>query len=162
MDLKADLDNIVKDKNEHHTQVIQLRQEIMYLQSQLDVYTKKWKEDFADSFQGIQTVTNTFLTKIDNFFTNSVMFHLTCQKQEEQMNMIRSSCSSISRQDNGQCESENLKHSTTEKLVGSTEYEADFRTGQVQSRSRERGCREKQKTSEPPTAGADSQRAKQT
>ncbi|XP_067244678.1 plasmalemma vesicle associated protein b [Chanodichthys erythropterus] len=96
--LKADLDNAVKNKNEHHTQVIQLRQENMNLKSQLDVYTKKCKEDFADSLQGIQTVTSAFLTKIDNFFTNTVTFHLTCPKQEEQMNRIRSNCSSLSRQ----------------------------------------------------------------
>lgn len=96
--LKADLDNAVKDKNEHHSQVIQLRQENMNLKSQLDVYTKKCKEDFADSLQGIQTVTSTFLTKIDSFFTNSVTFHLTCPKQEEQMERIRSNCSSLSRQ----------------------------------------------------------------
>lgn len=96
--LKADLDNAVKDKNEHHTQLIQMRQENMNLKSQLDVYTKKCKEDFAESLQGIQTVTSAFLTKIDNFFTNSVTFHLTCPKQEEQMDRIRSNCSSLSRQ----------------------------------------------------------------
>jgi len=96
--LKADLDNAVKDKNQHHTQVIQLRQENVNLKSQLDVYTKKCKEDFAESLIGIQTVTSAFLTKIDNFFTNSVTFHLTCQKQEEQMDRIRSNCSSLSRQ----------------------------------------------------------------
>ncbi|XP_059385118.1 plasmalemma vesicle-associated protein-like [Carassius carassius] len=96
--LKADLDNAVKDKNEHHSLVIQLRQENLSLKSQLDVYTKKCKEDFAVSLQGIQTVTSAFLTKIDNFFTNSVTFHLTCPKQEEQMERIRSNCSSLSRQ----------------------------------------------------------------
>ncbi len=96
--LKTDLDNAVKDKNEHHSQVIQLRQENMNLKSQLDVYTKKCKEDFAESLQGIQTVTSAFLAKIDNFFTNSVTFHLTCPKQEEQMERIRSNCSSLSRQ----------------------------------------------------------------
>ncbi|KTG43136.1 hypothetical protein cypCar_00023590 [Cyprinus carpio] len=96
--LKADLDNAVKDKNEHHSLVIQLRQENLNLKSELDVYTKKCKEDFAESLQGIQTVTSAFLTKIDNFFTNSVTFHLTCSKQEEQMERIRSNCSSLSRQ----------------------------------------------------------------
>ncbi|KAK2874501.1 hypothetical protein Q8A67_021654 [Cirrhinus molitorella] len=96
--LKGDLDNAVRDKNEHHILVIQLRQENINLKSQLDVYTKKCKEDFADSLQGIQTVTAAFLTKIDSFFTNSVTFHLTCPKQEEQMERIRSNCSSLSRQ----------------------------------------------------------------
>lgn len=96
--LKSDLDHAVKDKNEHHSQVIKLRQENKDLKSQLDVYTKKCKEDFADSLQGIQTVTTAFLSKIDNFFTNSVTFHLTCPKQEEQMDRIRSNCSSLSRQ----------------------------------------------------------------
>ncbi|ROL46286.1 hypothetical protein DPX16_9021 [Anabarilius grahami] len=98
--LKADLDNAVKDKNEHHTQVIQLRQEKIYLKSQLDVYTKKCKEDFADSLPGIQTVSNAFLTKIDNFFTNLVMFHLTCQKQ---MNMIPSNSSRLFQQTKRSC-----------------------------------------------------------
>lgn len=96
--LKADLDNAVKDRNQQHTQVIRLRQENVNLKSQLDIYTKKCKEDFAESLTGIQTVTSAFLTKIDNFFTNSVTFHLTCQKQEEQMERIRSNCSSLSRQ----------------------------------------------------------------
>ncbi|XP_059393716.1 plasmalemma vesicle associated protein b [Carassius carassius] len=96
--LKIDLDNAVKDKNEHHSQVIQLTKENMNLKSQLDVYTKKCKEDFAESLKGIQTVTSAFLTKIDNFFTHSVTFHLTCAKQEEQMGRIRSNCSSLSRQ----------------------------------------------------------------
>ncbi|KTF78787.1 hypothetical protein cypCar_00030626 [Cyprinus carpio] len=96
--LKMDLDNAVKDKNEYHSQVIQLSQENTNLKSQFEVYTKKCKEDFAESLKGIQTVTSAFLTKIDNFFTNSVTFHLTCPKQEEQMGRIRSNCSSLSRQ----------------------------------------------------------------
>ncbi|KAK9956242.1 hypothetical protein ABG768_013987 [Culter alburnus] len=98
--LKADLDNAVKDKNEQHTQVIQLRQENMNLKSQLDVYTKK-KKNAKKTLQTpskVQTVTKAFLTKIDNFFTNSVMFHLTCQKQEKQMNMIPSNSSRVFRQ----------------------------------------------------------------
>ncbi|TRZ01426.1 hypothetical protein DNTS_015162 [Danionella cerebrum] len=96
--LKADLDNAVKEKNEQRTLVIQLRQENEDFKSQLDVYTRKCKEDFANSLQGIQTVTTAFLTKIDNFFTNSVTFHLTCPKQQDQMDRIRSNCSSLSRQ----------------------------------------------------------------
>ncbi|XP_051529373.1 plasmalemma vesicle associated protein b [Myxocyprinus asiaticus] len=96
--LKADLDNTVKDKNDHHSMVIKLRKDNIDLKSQLDVYTKKCKEDFAQSLQGIQTVTNSFLSKIDNFFPHSTTFHLTCQKQHEQMERIRSNCSSLSRQ----------------------------------------------------------------
>lgn len=96
--LRAELDSAVRDKNDHHGTVIKLRQENIELKSQLDVYTKKCKEDFAESLQGIQTVTGAFLTKIDNFFPHSLTFHLTCQKQHEQIERIRSNCTSLSRQ----------------------------------------------------------------
>ncbi|XP_056590871.1 plasmalemma vesicle associated protein b [Triplophysa dalaica] len=96
--LRAELDNAVRDKNDHHGTVIKLRQENIEQKSQLDVYTKKCKEDFAESLQGIQTVTSAFLTKIDNFFPHSLTFHLTCQKQHEQIERIRSNCTSLSRQ----------------------------------------------------------------
>lgn len=96
--LRTELDNAVRDKNDHHSTVIKLRQENIELKSQLDVYTKKCKDDFAESLQGIQTVTSSFLTKIDNFFPHSLTFHLTCQKQHEQIERIRSNCTSLSRQ----------------------------------------------------------------
>ncbi|XP_065097893.1 plasmalemma vesicle associated protein b [Paramisgurnus dabryanus] len=96
--LKAELDNTVKDKNEYHSTTIQLRQENIDLKSQHDIFIKKCKDDFAESLQGIQTVTSSFLTKIDNFFPHSLTFHLTCQKQHEQLEKIRSNCTNLSRQ----------------------------------------------------------------
>ncbi|XP_051531330.1 plasmalemma vesicle-associated protein-like [Myxocyprinus asiaticus] len=96
--LKADLNNTVKDKNDHHSMVLKLRHDNIDLKSQLDGYTKKCKEDFAQSLQGIQTVTSAFLTKIENFFPHYATFHLTCQKQHDQMERIRSNCSSLSKE----------------------------------------------------------------
>ncbi|XP_051967554.1 plasmalemma vesicle-associated protein-like [Xyrauchen texanus] len=96
--LKADMDNTVKDKNVHHSMVLKLRQDNIDLKSHLDGYTKKCKEDFAQSLQGIQTVTSAFLIKIENFFPHYATFHLTCQKQNDQMERIRSNCSSLSKE----------------------------------------------------------------
>lgn len=59
--------------------------------------TRKCKEDFAHSLDGIQTVTSDFLNKINNLFPHQLTFHLTCERQQEQMEKIRNSCTNLSR-----------------------------------------------------------------
>lgn len=59
--------------------------------------TRKCKEDFAHSLDGIQTVTRDFLNKINNLFPHQLTFHLTCERQQEQMEKIRNSCTNLSR-----------------------------------------------------------------
>lgn len=59
--------------------------------------TRKCKEDFTHSLDGIQTVTRDFLNKINNLFPHQLTFHLTCESQQEQMEKIRNSCTNLSR-----------------------------------------------------------------
>lgn len=78
--------------------MVKLKQEKDDLTSELQLYKKKCKEDFVMSLQGIQDVTTAFLTKIDNLFPDTFTFHLTCSKQQEQMQKIHANCTNLSRQ----------------------------------------------------------------
>lgn len=59
--------------------------------------TRKCKEDFAHSLDGIKKVTSDFLTKINNLFPHQLTFHLTCDSQQEQMEKIRNKCTNLSK-----------------------------------------------------------------
>ncbi|XP_061831832.2 plasmalemma vesicle associated protein b [Nerophis lumbriciformis] len=90
-------DNALKDRDNHHHDAIALRRQNTMLEQQLTAYTRKCKEDFAHSLDGIQTVTRDFLNKINNLFPHQMTFHLTCESQQEQMEKIRNSCTNLSR-----------------------------------------------------------------
>ncbi|XP_076009708.1 plasmalemma vesicle associated protein b [Genypterus blacodes] len=90
-------DNILKDRNKHHQDAITLRRDNTVLQEQLDIYTRKCKEDFAQSLEGIQEVTRGFLSRINSLFPHQLTFHLTCDSQREQMEKIKTSCTNLSR-----------------------------------------------------------------
>ncbi|XP_072517032.1 plasmalemma vesicle associated protein b [Salminus brasiliensis] len=96
--MRLDLERVVKEKSKHEIEATQLKQRNGDLTTELQLYTKKCKEDFVESLQGIQTVTTTFLAKIDNLFPDSFTFLLTCSKQQEQMERIQANCTNLSRQ----------------------------------------------------------------
>ncbi|XP_038571358.1 plasmalemma vesicle associated protein b isoform X2 [Micropterus salmoides] len=95
--LSQERDNALKDRDTHHQDAITLRRDNTMLKEQLTTYTRKCKEDFAHSLDGIQTVTRDFLNKINNLFPHQMTFHLTCDSQKEQMEKIRNSCTNLSR-----------------------------------------------------------------
>lgn len=95
--LSQERDNALKDRDTHHQDAIALRRENTMLKEQLTTYTRKCKEDFAQSLDGIKTVTSGFLNKINNLFPHQLTFHLTCDSQQEQMEKIRNSCTNLSR-----------------------------------------------------------------
>ncbi|XP_054458751.1 plasmalemma vesicle associated protein b [Anoplopoma fimbria] len=95
--LSQERDNALKDRDTHHQDAITLRRENTMLKEQLTTYTRKCKEDFAHSLDGIKTVTSDFLNKINNLFPHQLTFHLTCDSQQEQMEKIRNSCTNLSR-----------------------------------------------------------------
>ncbi|XP_071769565.2 plasmalemma vesicle associated protein b [Centroberyx gerrardi] len=95
--LSHERDNALKDRDTYHQDAIGLRRDNVNLKDQLTAYTRKCKEDFSHSLEGIQTVTSDFLTRINNLFPHQLTFHLTCEKQQEQMEKIRSSCTNLSR-----------------------------------------------------------------
>ncbi|XP_062869095.1 plasmalemma vesicle associated protein b isoform X2 [Trichomycterus rosablanca] len=96
--LKLDLDNAIKDKNTQEMALIKLNQEKEDLTAELQLYTKKCKEEFVTSLQGIQEVTTAFLNRIDNLFSDTFIFHLTCSKQQEQMQKVHANCTNLSQQ----------------------------------------------------------------
>ncbi|XP_029285163.1 plasmalemma vesicle associated protein b [Cottoperca gobio] len=95
--LSQERDDARKDRDTHHQGVVTLRRENTLLKEQLTTYTRKCKEDFAHSLDGIKTVTSDFLKKINNLFPHQLTFHLTCESQQEHMEKIRNSCTNLSR-----------------------------------------------------------------
>ncbi|MEQ2280783.1 hypothetical protein AMECASPLE_023518 [Ameca splendens] len=95
--LTHERDNALRDQDVNRQEAITLGRENNFLKEQLTTYSRKCKEDFAQSLNGIQVVTTTFLSKINNLFPHSLTFHLTCNSQKEQLEKIRSSCTNLSR-----------------------------------------------------------------
>ncbi|XP_070688480.1 plasmalemma vesicle associated protein b [Pempheris klunzingeri] len=95
--LSRERDSAIKDRDTHHQGAITLRRENVMLKEQLTVYTRKCKEDFTHSLDGITTVTRDFLNRINSLFPHQMTFHLTCDSQQEQMEKIRNSCTNLSR-----------------------------------------------------------------
>ena len=96
--IRIERDNAIMDRDAHNLETISLRRENNNLKEHLKLYTQKCKEDFAKSLEGIQMVTSNFLVRIDNLFPHSMTFHLTCEKQTEQMENIRARCSNLSKE----------------------------------------------------------------
>ncbi|XP_017569805.1 plasmalemma vesicle associated protein b [Pygocentrus nattereri] len=96
--LKLNLERVTKEKKAQETTMLQLRQQKEELTAELQLYRKKCKEEFISSLQGIQNVTTAFLAKIANLFPDTYTFLLTCEKQREQMDAIKSNCTSLSRE----------------------------------------------------------------
>lgn len=95
--LSQERDNALKDRDQHLGDTIKLRRDNGLLREQLISYTRKCKEDFAHSLDGIQTVTKDFLDRINNLFPHQMTFHLTCDSQMERMEKIRNSCTNLSK-----------------------------------------------------------------
>lgn len=96
--LSHERDSAIKERDAHNQDAINTRQENVKVQEQLTTYTRKCKEDFSKSLEGIQTVTSAFLLRINNLFPHHLTFQLTCEKQQEQMEKIRTSCTNLSRE----------------------------------------------------------------
>ncbi|XP_070817245.1 plasmalemma vesicle associated protein b [Chaetodon trifascialis] len=95
--LSHERDSALKNRDMHHQDAITQRRENTVLKEQLTTYTRKCKEDFAHSLDGIKMVTRDFLNRINNLFPHQLTFHLTCDSQQEQMEKIRNSCTNLSR-----------------------------------------------------------------
>ncbi|KAF3690712.1 Plasmalemma vesicle-associated protein [Channa argus] len=95
--LSQEKDMAVKDRDMQHQDAIHLRRENSMVKEQLNSYTRKCKEEFTNSLAGIQTVTRDFLNRINNMFPHQLTFHLSCDKQKEEIEKIKSSCTNLSR-----------------------------------------------------------------
>lgn len=97
-DLQKDLESAVKARDECQGSTVEARKQNEELTERLKRYTQTCKEEFSKPLQGIQEVTAAFLAKIDTVFPHSHTFHLTCDKQQEQLDKIRSNCTNLSSQ----------------------------------------------------------------
>ncbi|XP_078114753.1 plasmalemma vesicle associated protein b [Sander vitreus] len=95
--LSQERDKALREQDSHQQDAITLRRENRELKEQLTTYTRKCKEDFAHSLDGIKTVTSEFLNKINTLFPHQLTFHLSCHSQQVQMEKIRNSCTNLSR-----------------------------------------------------------------
>ncbi|CAL8396142.1 unnamed protein product [Boreogadus saida] len=96
--LSLERDGAIRDRDAHNQEAIATREHNLRMQEQLSAYTRKCKEDFAKSLEGIQTVTSGFLARINDLFPHHLTFHLTCAKQQEQMEKTRANCTNLSRE----------------------------------------------------------------
>ncbi|XP_010731671.2 plasmalemma vesicle associated protein a isoform X2 [Larimichthys crocea] len=96
--MRMDMDQIVKHRDNLHLEVIQLRRDKSTHDKTVEIFRHKCKDDFADSLSSISNVTKAFLYKIDTLFPSHIAFQLTCPKQREHLEQIRTNCTSLSRE----------------------------------------------------------------
>lgn len=96
--LKRDKDEIAKERDNLHLQAISLRREKFTCEKEAEICRQQCKTDFADSLSGISNVTRAFLAKVDSLFPMHIAFQLTCPKQRDHLEQIRSNCTSLSRE----------------------------------------------------------------
>ncbi|XP_067109531.1 keratin, type II cytoskeletal 2 epidermal-like [Osmerus mordax] len=96
--LRITLDRASQERDTLHLDTISLRRDVASLTNQLEQYTRKCKEDFAQSLSGISDVSKAFLEKIDTLVPQFVPFQLSCEKQRNHLEQIQTNCSSLSRQ----------------------------------------------------------------
>lgn len=75
---------------------ITLGQEKAILENEIKLFKKKCQDDIIRSLEGIPEITRAFREKIDTLFPHLIPFHITCEKQHEQLEQIRYNCSSLS------------------------------------------------------------------
>ncbi|KAJ8336369.1 hypothetical protein SKAU_G00375890 [Synaphobranchus kaupii] len=96
--LNRELDGANGARDTLTLEAIGLRRNTSDLQRQLVAYGNKCKGDFVQSLDGIQAVTRAFMGRIDGLFPAVFPFQLTCEKQRDQLEQIRTNCSSLSRE----------------------------------------------------------------
>uniref|UniRef100_A0A3B3S6A5 Plasmalemma vesicle associated protein b n=1 Tax=Paramormyrops kingsleyae TaxID=1676925 RepID=A0A3B3S6A5_9TELE len=88
-DLKSKMDAIARVRDK-------LQVDKTNMEETLQLYSKICKEDFATPLKGIQDVTRTFLSRIENLFPHNT-FYLTFDKQQAKIDQIRSTCTNFSK-----------------------------------------------------------------
>nr|XP_057922156.1 spidroin-1-like isoform X3 [Doryrhamphus excisus] len=96
--MRMDLDQIAKERDDLELEAIRLRKEKSVHQNEIEFSRKRCKEDFVQSLSGISNVSRAFLLKIESLFPNYIALQLTCLKQREHLEQIRSNCTSLSRE----------------------------------------------------------------
>ncbi|XP_045908235.1 plasmalemma vesicle associated protein a isoform X2 [Micropterus dolomieu] len=96
--MRMEMDQIAKDRDNINLEAISLRRDKSTHEKEVEFYRQKCKDDFAQSLSGVSNVTKAFLQKVDSLFPVHIAFQLTCAKQREHLEQIRTNCTSLSRE----------------------------------------------------------------
>uniref|UniRef100_A0A3Q3L4J1 Plasmalemma vesicle associated protein a n=1 Tax=Mastacembelus armatus TaxID=205130 RepID=A0A3Q3L4J1_9TELE len=96
--MRMEMDQIAKERDNTNLEAIRLRRDKSTLERELDFYRKKSKNEFSQSLSGVANVSKAFLQKIESLFPAHIAFQLTCSKQREHLEQIRTNCTSLSRE----------------------------------------------------------------
>lgn len=96
--MKMEMEEIAKERDNLNLETIKLRRDIATKEKQLQIYEKTSKDEFSQSLGSVYNVSRAFLHKIDSLFPAHIAFQLTCPKQREHLEQIRSNCTNLSRE----------------------------------------------------------------
>lgn len=96
--MRMEMDQTTKQRDALNLEVIHLRRDKSTHEKEVDFFRQKCKDDFSHSLSGVANVSKAFLEKIDTLFPTHIAFQLTCPKQREHLEQIRTNCSSLSRE----------------------------------------------------------------
>ncbi|XP_076600125.1 plasmalemma vesicle associated protein a isoform X2 [Chaetodon auriga] len=95
--MRIEMDQIAKERDNLNLEAIRLRRDKSTHEKTVEFYRQKCKDDFAQSLSGVTNVTRAFLEKVDSLFPAHIAFQLTCPKQRDHLEQIRTNCTSLSR-----------------------------------------------------------------
>lgn len=92
------VDKLSRARDDLSLEAIDLRKDKDMLEMEIQSFRLRCKQDFVSSLSGITNVSRAFMEKIDSLFPHHISFQLTCEKQRENLEQIRSNCTSLSRE----------------------------------------------------------------
>ncbi|XP_058506656.1 plasmalemma vesicle associated protein a [Solea solea] len=95
--MKIEMDQTAKERDFINLEVIRLRRDKSTQEKELQFQKEKCKDQFFHSLSGVSNVSKALLEKIDSLFPVHLAFQLTCPKQREHLEQIRTNCTSLSR-----------------------------------------------------------------
>ncbi|CAG5896912.1 unnamed protein product [Menidia menidia] len=96
--MKMETEQIVKERDSLNLEAIHLRRDKSILEKEIQNYRQMTKDRFHDSMKSVSNVSRAFLKKIDSLLPRHLAFQLTCPKQRDHLEQIRSNCTSLSRE----------------------------------------------------------------
>nr|XP_043899225.1 plasmalemma vesicle associated protein a isoform X2 [Solea senegalensis] len=95
--MRIEMDQTAKERDFINLEVIRLRRDKSTQEKELQFQKEKCKDQFFQSLSGVFNVSKALLEKIDSLFPVHLAFQLTCPKQREHLEQIRTNCTSLSR-----------------------------------------------------------------
>lgn len=96
--MKMEMDQISRERDRLNLETIHLRRDKSTQEKELQFYRQKSRDEFTQSLGSVSNVSRAFLQKIESLFPSHIAFQLTCPKQREHLEQIRTNCTSLSRE----------------------------------------------------------------